>query len=241
MSRRTYPNPPIIEAVVEFRFPATPANVVETLRQRLQAVYEEVHTQDRIEAQLAFDAQSVMTSTRRSPHRTILKSALGTRMLTCANEALGVHVLRPYPGWENFIEQISEAVEALPSEVHLGRLDSIGVRYVNHMVFEMPADGLLVYEQYINVIPPRVGEAMPDGLIDHQALTRAVDVETRTSVELRSVILSGPPAQWTLDILVHRHLDRPFDEWKSVLEALHEQGGRIFEDCITDDTRRLFQ
>jgi uncharacterized protein (TIGR04255 family) len=235
---RSYPNPPILEAVVEFRFTAAAAKVVEqSLRERLGGIYEHIDAQDFVEAQVAFDKNSVSTSTRRVHHRTVMASSLRTRMLSCADDALGIHVLRPYPGWDNFLDQISEAIEALPESVRRGLVESIALRYLNQ--FALPGNSF-AYEDFLKIVPPRAGNDMPTELLDHQSTTRAFDPQTKTTVELRSGILSTPPTVG-LDILVHRKLDRPFCEWRGELEGIHARERQIFEDCITDRAREIFQ
>lgn len=236
---RSYPNPPIIEAVVEFKFPAAPAKTVEqVLRERLGTTYELVNAQDLVEAHFAVDAQSVMTSAKRTYLRTVLVSSLGTRMLTCADGALGVHVLRPYPGWSNFLDQITEAVDALPEGIRQGPLEAIALRYINQFMLDgtgLPFDG------FLSTTPARVSEAEPVDLIEHQSFTRSFEPESQTTVDLRTVILSGPSTLLGLDILVHRKLDCPFSDWHGVLAGMHERENQIFEDCITDAARERFQ
>ncbi|MBI4858982.1 MAG: TIGR04255 family protein [Candidatus Riflebacteria bacterium] len=247
MTRRIYPKPPIVEAVVELRFVAD--NVAETLLEALGGKLSSQYPGDRkiqelVETSGQVSPESVRTASRRTPHVTFLRSSDGVRLIGCGAKTMSVHNLAPYAGWESFFEQIEEAVAAVPSGLRGGGLEAISVRYIDRMT--LPAGGH-PFTDYLTIMPPCPGP-MPSEIAEFHVVTQTMD-STDSSIALLT-LASAPPTPEGRPVLLHDlHLHRRgtplcgVDDrgWVDIVNALHERQRDVFEASITDKMRELFQ
>lgn len=249
MTRPMYPRPPIVEAVIDFRFASEvqAASLVHALGSTLREKYAgERKNSDLIELAASVEKDYVATSARRSGHATFLQSSDGLRLLGCGNSMLSVHVLAPYSGWENFRDQAQEAIQVLPDGIRNESLASLSIRYINR--FSFPTTAQMSINDYLVVMPPRP-DGMPAQLSGFHMITQTRDPEDGTTALL--TMASAPPDDKTgnpvviYDLTVQR-AGKPLcglgnDEWVSIIEVLHSQHRDIFEASITDHMRDLFQ
>jgi uncharacterized protein (TIGR04255 family) len=67
------------------------------------------------------------------PGRVRLSTKDGLGFLFIVQPAISINCLRPYPGWETFLERITEALVAF-SEIHPQfEIERIGLRYINRL------------------------------------------------------------------------------------------------------------
>ena len=249
MKRRIYPNPPIVESVIEFRFEprGSGAELSEAIRSALSGTYdaEETATQDRIEAEVSVAGGGVAAAATRTPHITFLRSASGHRLLGCGSGSLSVHALAPYPGWESFIAQAEEAVEALPANVVDSPVLVLSIRYIDRIEIPARSGG---FADYVSVLPPRP-EGMPPILSGCHYVTHATDPRDGTRAQLTVASTPADPAAKGPALLYDLALQRSgqplcrflLDSWRPLLEEMHTRQRQIFEQSITERTRELFQ
>lgn len=247
VTRRVYPRPPIVEAVINFGF----ADEVDG--QDLSAALEAVlgsqylgtpQQQELVEVSAKIRPDSLDTSARRFPRTKFLRSTDGLRLLGCSAKALSVHVLAPYPGWERFLEQAREALYALPSIIRDKGLSSVGVRYIDRIV--LPSTNVN-FAEFLTVMPP-CPEGMPNQLSAFHLATQTLDPAdgTEATLTIASAGLSetNQPAL-VYDLTVRRNASPRWEltdtAWLTALEELHVRLRGIFEASITDSTRKLFQ
>jgi uncharacterized protein (TIGR04255 family) len=246
LTRRIYPRPPIVEAVIDLRFAGTVQGeqLADAIADKLGALYPANRTrQDRLEVAAAIDPDSVSASARRRPHLTFLSSADGLRRLGCGPGVLSVHVLAPYPGWERLLEQAREATGALPEAVREQPLEAIAVRYIDRIA--LPSVDVAFHE-FITVMPPRPA-GMPEMLAGFHVATQTVDPRDGT-VALLTVASAPPEADGRAALIYDLNLQRagvPLgtirdEAWVTIVEELHQRQRAIFEDSITDKARELF-
>ncbi len=150
MTRTSYRTDPITEALCEFQFGGDPpANLA-----RAQAMIDSpqrgahfggaVHQQQIRTMSLVLplaDQGSPAVSVEDSGKRLRAISADQRRLFMVGANALSVHVLKPYPGWEVFhslIDEVSGIYRSLGDpcpEVH-----RIGLRYINRVTLPVGAD-----------------------------------------------------------------------------------------------------
>jgi uncharacterized protein (TIGR04255 family) len=246
VTRRIYPKPPIVEAIIEFHFEARAeaSEIANNLLAMLGDRYgPDVVQQDlfQVTASGAGDG-GVSTSARRVPHMLFLRSASGLRQIGCGNNALSVHTLAPYPGWESFMEQAREAVDALPKAVRQARVHRIAIRYLD--VIRLPPGEPL--GDFVTVIPNRPN-GMPANLINYRHFTQTKDPADGTIVQLTVASTSAPNHDGSgllYDLALIREGDpvSSFDQeqWVPHVESMHTRLRDIFESSITDKTRELF-
>lgn len=247
-TRRVYPRPPIVEAIIDLALQESVSgeDLAATLSAALGQRYSgEPKRQDLVTLHASWGPAGVGTAANRVPHLTFLRTPDGLRLLGCGNGALSVHVLAPYPGWESFIEQGTQAVEALPEEVRRLPLRAIGVRYIDRI--RLPAGAEYAWSDYIQVMPP-CPASMPRELVSFQTVTQAIDSETGALAALTVASVPTPPGEPSVVQydLAMRLVPMPpctlLDEtWLSMVNALHERERDIFEESITDRLRGTFE
>lgn len=241
---RKYANPPVVEAVCEFRLtPDTPWDmtipglVYEKLRdafprreQRLMQEVELIQGPEGLQQQIRTSERILLFADDR---KTFIQ--LGPRLLA-------VNALRPYPTWEGFKPKIERAFESLSRTVEIGGLERIGLRYINQI--EIPSS-MFKIENYLQFYV-LLGPQLPQDLADFIARGEFVyaDGRDRCRVELKPAP-SRDPQRTTLMLDIDYFLARQ----KAVeahaainwIEAAHDRVEQVFEGCITDSLRNLFQ
>jgi|YNPMSStandDraft_1061717.scaffolds.fasta_scaffold36609_3 uncharacterized protein (TIGR04255 family) len=129
-------HPPLVEALVEFRFApdrwdwTIPGRLYEKLEQEFP------HRQEVRPLTVSFPAppfQSMPPTVLPAPERIQFKRRDGTAMVQSGPGLLVINQLRPYPTWEKFRELVVKAYEihrAIAGDIPLTR---IGMRYINHI------------------------------------------------------------------------------------------------------------
>ena len=248
LTRRIYPRPPISEAVIDFRFPASI-----TGEQLLAAVHEALgdqyagkrRPQELLEFQATMSPGGVSTAARKGLHLTFLASEDGLRLVGCGNGMLSVHVLAPYPGWDVFLEQAVSVVRAASPLLADSGLHQIAVRYIDQIVLPV-GDGVSVHD-CLTAFPSKP-DAMPDSLLAFQYVTNSVDPKDGTVASM--ILSSAPPGDdgrpvVLFDLTVWRAASPLAGvhaaDWVPIVEALHQRQRDIFEGSITDRLRETFQ
>ncbi len=248
MTRRIYPKPPIVEAVISLHFHASidAKILLGALADKLRDRYDdaELRAADLVQASFRADEDgSVSASAQRMPHMTFLRSASGLRLLGCGAGVLSIHTLAPYPGWESFIDQAREAVDALPQQVRDSTLNRVGIRYID--LIRLPPGEY--YEEYLLNVPPRPAAA-PAVMSHFHHFTQSYDPEDGTVAQV-TMVNSMEPGHPGIALLYDLFLFRAGDplvgfsgdDWCEHLESMHVRLRDIFEGSITDKTRALFQ
>lgn len=245
--RQNYPRPPIVEAVLLFQLAVdVEAGVVfDVLKDTIGENYKgDEEKRDLMAAQMRIDQEGFSANASRSvSHTMFMRSSDGLRLVGVAPGVLSVHVLAPYPGWERFVEQASEAVEALPDEVRSAGFRSIVVRYIDRIVF--PSNEAIQLSEYFNTIPLHPS-SLPQELSGFHFVTQSQEGPVSAMMTLASAPSDGdgrPVVLYDLQ-LSQSGSDAPVateDDWLSVAENLHERLRDAFEESITEKTRDLFR
>lgn len=242
--RRIYPRPPIVEAVIELRFEGgvdwTP-EVQACLHDRLRGEYPgTARASQQIELQASMSSDGVATSARATLRAMLFPSADGRRLVGLGKGLISVHVLAPYPGWEDFSAQASASVSAYLAEVKPDALASAAVRYIDRV--KLPANVGPLAEYFVG-LPPRPA-AMPNQLLAFHVVVQSADPDGTVALHTLS---SAPPEQDGGPVVLYDlNLVHPFappisiDAWREEVERLHDRQREIFEDSITSKTRELF-
>ena len=246
-TRIVYPKPPIVEAVVEFGFSETVAQqaLLESLGQDLAKKYAGPRKkQSRVDASITVNAEMVATEARRTTPIVFLISEDGLRLIGCAESALSVHVLAPYPGWERFAEQVEEAVAALPEVVKRKNLSRLSVRYVDRIV--MPA-GDIELGDYLKTVPKRP-DSMPREISALHVVTQSRDPSDGTTALLTIAAIPPDSKEGRVELMYDLLLQRTGDplcglvdkKWLEIVDNLHVRQRDVFEDSITERMKQLF-
>ena len=146
-------NPPLLEALCEFRFQpddpwdwTVPGRFYEKVKDQFP-LREEVRG-----VSIHVDARSGMsTPPTVSPQRIRFKNSANSAMLQCGPRFLAVNQLQPYSRWEAFRALILEAFEKYVSVVEEITLARIGLRYINRIALsagEAPSEKITVFPAF---------------------------------------------------------------------------------------------
>jgi len=236
---RKYTNPPVLEAICEFRFnrdtpwdTAIPGLLYEKLREEFPL------REDRLVHE--WDSEWYPTRTLgpivKVP-KVIFLSETKNFLVEVGRRQLAVHAIRPYPSWSAWKAQIMKAWENLCKVVEVKGFRRIGLRYVNKI--EMPNfEGDL--KRYFHFYPC-FGECLPQNILDFLLVVQYVYEEGRD----RCVVSLGRPLKpntffLDIDYFVSQPDKVPVSDVPSWVEKAHCRVEEIFEGCITDRLRQLF-
>lgn len=246
--RREYPNPPIVEGLVQFNFAqsipwnvATPGRIFERLQDSYPADPEQQGVFQAGFGQTEGAPAAADFTVTQAGTRVIYRDSTRSKLIVINDKLLSINSVQPYEGWEKLSRRIAEAVAAVSSVVDLPLISDVSVRYINTITLPAgsPTEKYVNYEirtarsgsSYVNGFMQRVESAMPDG-VTFAATTFA----------------SAPPPSLSefpilLDIEFRRNLGdgQTIDEAIEVAHELKVLENAEFESVITDEARKLFQ
>jgi uncharacterized protein (TIGR04255 family) len=242
MARR-YRNPPIAEAVCEFRLTRdTPWDLAipGLLYERLRAEFP--HREQRLfqEVELTQGPDGLQQQIR-TIERIFLFSEDRKTFVQIGPRIVAVNCLRPYPGWQNFKPKIEMALGALCDELEAKRFEQIGLRYINRISVPSPLVKLEDYFQFYVFLGPD----LPQEIGNFIAGCEFFYAEGRDVCRLQLTPAVGQSADkrdFLLDIGYSLAQSGEFERDRALdwIESAHTTIGQIFEGCITDRLRELF-
>ncbi|MDW8038971.1 MAG: TIGR04255 family protein [Thermoguttaceae bacterium] len=238
---RKYANPPILEAVCEFRLSrktpwdiTVPGRVYEKLREEFPL------REDRVVEDWDITYHPVRS---RGP---ILREP---RLLCFTNEKnlfiqlgrrlLSVHVVRPYPTWSAFKPRIAKAWESLAGIVEIRGLSRIGLQYVNRIEVPSLEGNLKDYFDFYPFLGEHVARDVANFMLAVEY--RYADGRDRCVTILSSSMKSSKTFFLEIDYFLFQSELIPPTEAISWVEEAHSRVEEIFEGCITDRLREQFQ
>lgn len=245
--RRIYKNPPIEEALCEFRFvPQTQWDVTTAgrLYEKFKNRYPAPPRQQAI-AEAQFEAAPQPSGTAL---RVLQRSKLqfiadeGNRIVAVAPDALSVHVLRPYEGWENFKPRIEDALRVYVDFMTPEAVARITVRYINRIVVHGEAAKL---SDYFTFPPQTPSQDFPRNLASFFVRLIADYDEMPARLTTTMTNLDAPAGESAilldLDLVWDQSANpMPLAEVMPVVERLRHYERLAFESMITDASRDLF-
>ena len=155
---------------------------------------------------------------------------------------LSVHHFRPYPSWEVLSGIITQGAQAYQDVLNPKRVQRIGLRYINEINFSLASVEL---EEFFDFYP-FVGQSIPQDLTRFHCLVQFDFEGARDSLILQ--IGNGPEsesdnAQINLDL--DYYLARPdafeLSQTNDWLQTAHANLESVFEGCLKDSARELFR
>lgn len=243
--RRRYRQPPIIEAVCEFRFaqgtadwnPAIPG----LLYERLRTEYPETPRQQ-LGTGVEFEPQSPSSGRiSLTPATSVeLSDADERNSVVLAPNLLVVRVRTPYPGWETFHGRIVHVLSQFAEVSGEAAVHRIGIRYVNRVVVQSENVRL---DEYFNA-PPSTPDDFPESLVGVFARFESHYEESdQRDVRLVYTFASAPEengSAFMLDLDVIEFFQQAVPLGGALpLTDLKSKETAAFEAIITDRTRDL--
>lgn len=240
---RKYADPPIVEAVCEFRLPADsdwdlaiPGLVYEQIRDRFPRREQRTIQEVEIVGQKDGFRQEM-----RANERAVFLTEDKTKFIQVGRHLWAINCLKPYPTWRQFEPVIRQGFEALTDVVKVTSLQRIGLRYINRVEIPHP---LVDLEQYFS-FRPYIGPELPEDFGNFVVGCIFVFAEGRDAcrAQLRDAVPEDPDSSafiLDLDYYLARPQAVPTNEALSWVEDAHSHVEQVFEGCITDRLRQTF-
>lgn len=241
---RKYKNPPIIEALCEFQFsPSSPWDLAipGLVYQKVQSEFPKRRQAKQVEVGLRAGTEGVEQQVRTTDRMQFLREDERV-LIQVGQNLLAINHLKPYPAWEGFLPLIRRGFDTYCAVAKPTGIQRIGLRYINRI--ELPGPKVEL-EDFFSFYP-FLGPTLPQ---DFGAFIVGVDIHYengRDGLRLQSVN-TQPDQPGTIAILLD--LDYSLRQPGGVgLEAVfqwvdtaHDRVEKVFEGCITDKLRELFE
>lgn len=246
MSRRLYRNPPVLEAVVDIHVGRSEPVSLAELGRLYESESESYPSRQGVHsAALRIDPKSGVVLQHEAQ---LLGYRLANSTQSCIAQVrtngFAFSRLAPYESWEEWKDEAHRLWNVYRSAVVPDEVKRIAVRYINRVDIPLTRgkrmrDYFAVYPQLPESLPSTASSflmqlelAIPDVESGRFVLNMGrVDPPTPNVV---SVLLD-------LDLFSQVSMRADDDRVWGIVEELHEKENLIFESCITDDTRSLFE
>jgi len=242
---RHYPKAPITEAIIDLRV-KPPGNL--SLNQLALAAAGErqaypVEDKTYEVAGILAVQPGVSAAATAEQRQTGFKfsSADGKQIWQARLDGFTFSRLAPYDRWDPFRNEAQRLWRTYREWLQPSAITRLAVRYINRI--DIPAQNVDL-KQYFRM-SPEIAPDLPQQLAGFFMQVRIPQEDLRALLLVNQTII--PPAREgvvsvVLDIDLFRDSDVPNDDqsiW-AYFGALHDRKNEVFESCITDQTRRLF-
>jgi len=242
---RRYKNSPIIEALCEFRFESS-----ENWDQTIPGlIYERIRAKGFPKKRQAKAFEQIVESKSNQIHTRLAASNRiqflredEKTLVQVGQDLVSVNKLKPYTSWNEFLPDIREGLGVNVDVAVPKGLKGVALRYIN--LVEVP--GLTFdLEAYLE-FRPHLGSKLPQAI---EGFITGVQFRLEESTDLVKLELSKVPAQkpdvsaFVLDISCFSGQAEKVGlaKWEAWVETAHARVEEIFEGCITDRLREMFE
>jgi uncharacterized protein (TIGR04255 family) len=239
-----YRNPPVVEAVCEFRFSADTLWEQDLPERFYDAVKDQLPIRESREKR-AFQVKATSEGIEARGLETvdipIFLAEDRRTFIQVSPRGLSIHRLKPYRSWEDFRPTITLAYNAITSLTDVTGFDRVGLLYVDKI--EIPGDDIRLADYF--TFYPHCGEGLPGDVINFMVgcdfsyngnrdicrlkLTRAMPERQNTSAYLLT----------TDYFLAQRSAVKPENALVWVEEA-HTTAKTLFKGCVTEKLEEIF-
>ncbi len=240
---KKYQNPPIIEAVCEFRLAAESKwdmTIPGIIYERVQKDFPKKQQRVLQEIELTATEKGMRQQVSRKDHVLFLTNDEKT-FIQVGPQLLAINRLKPYTSWESFKPEIEKAFTALRKTMDVQGLERIGLRYINRIEVPTRPVDLDEYFEFRPFISPRLPQDMGNFIIGCDF--HFFDDRDQCRVQLTPAAPEsedGSAFLLDLDYFLARPKEVIPDQAIVWVEKAHEQVESLFEGCISDTLRKLF-
>jgi uncharacterized protein (TIGR04255 family) len=241
-AKRKYKNPPITEAVCEFKVVPTVAwdlTIPGRVYERLSARFPKTRQAKAVQATIGAGGAVATVELERLQCLQQDEKAL----ISISKDAFGVSRLVPYLGWDNFRPTIHYAYRTYADITKPTDFQRVGLRYINRIDFKQESIKLEDFFEF----HPFVGNRLPQ---EHGSFITAIQYDfndARDSLRLQLATANVPPEGFRMSLILDLDyfLAQPakieVTDLMDWLESAHTRLGEIFEGCISDKLRERFE
>lgn len=237
----TYRRAPITEAIIDFQFSEPlDGDTCNKVKSKLEEEYPLVI--DWSEIGITFDPSAKATDVQEKVRGFKLSSVDQTDIVIAANTRFAVSRLAPYQGWEPFRTRAVRNWKSFKSVAGYRKIKRVGIRYINRIDIPRPANELIELSDYL-LLEVHVPQPPFPPIV--QQTTQAIFRFDDCMVVVHMATVPSPllnHASFALDIDFGREVNVPQadDGLWSYIEQIRDRKNVLFEACITERTRRMF-
>lgn len=242
--RRKYQKPPIAQVVCEFLFRGASDwdwTIPGLVYQEIKSEFPEKRQEQTFEIKFE-PVEGKVERNIGSPSKMLFLRGDGSAMVQVGPDLLAINVLAAYPGWESFASLIKKQFSIYTTIAKPIGFRRIGLRYINKILFPTKFIETTEFFYYYPHLPETVEQK-------HGPFAMRVIHDYETERDLLTVNMgtmkSDDSEKLTIGLDLDYHLARPDDiklvdglEW---VDVAHDRIGAMFEACITDAARTLFE
>lgn len=241
---KKYKNPPIIEALCEFRFQpglAWDTAFSERIYESVKADFPKKRFAQSFEASVAFAPEGHQQQLKSSPRWQFLQADERALIQIEAN-LLSVNHLSPYPTWLEFLPLIREAFDTYRAVAEPKGIHRIGLRYINQIEI---VGQQVTLEEFFNFFPTLNWQAPGQSFVAFSTGVHIPFDEARDILKLQmsSGASNNPDALGVLldiDYFTGKSGEVGFDQAFDWIEQAHNRVEEAFEGCLTDSLKKTF-
>jgi uncharacterized protein (TIGR04255 family) len=241
---KKYKNPPIIEAVCEFRFePGSPWDlaVPGLVYEKIRDSFPKRHPVREVEFGVIPSASGVEQQVKTIDQIRFLRED-EKAFIRVGPDQLAVHHLKPYPSWQEFQPLIMKGFNAYSDAATPKSIQRIGLRYINRI--EISGERVKI-EDYFQFYP-FVGHKLPQ---EFGPFIVGIEAPYEDSKDMLRVLLtsvrSSAPSTISVLLDLDYFLAKPgavaLDKISEWINVAHDHVEEVFEACITDPLRKIFE
>jgi len=244
MSRTVYNNPPINEAVLTIGFKKVDHILKESLVSVNDSFREEFPVKKDIvsyegDINIGKDIEPELTTNNKHINGYSFWNKEKTRLYQLTKDRFSYNMLKPYTNRNEFVNKAKVIWSEFDHVINPDQISSISLRYINRVLIPLPIED---FKDYIS-ITPKVPEILPDSL---NSFFNQVQIPMNDDILVTISTTIEPDRNdqlpYILDIMVTKY-GRPSlnknEFWGDLVDMLDLKND-IFENVITDKTRKLF-
>jgi len=243
-ARRRYKKPPVSQVICEFQFVGVSAwdwTIPGLIYQEIGSAFPEKRQEKGVEVRITPHEEKVEQVLPSTLTKMQFLNASKSAMVQIGPDLLAVNILSGYPGWEGFRDLVQGQFNIYNRIARPVGFKRIGLRYINRIQFSGPRIELTDYFNYYPQLPASIEQV--HGPFSMQ-VTHFYD-DGRDAMSLRM----GNALPLTPDLVIVLDLDYYLQRQKSVelvdgrswIEQAHDRVETMFEACVTDGARELFE
>lgn len=239
-----YSTPPITEAVIGVNFSnAVKESDIASALKKFALNYP--HNQIVSSFDVAFELQKHTKPTadvnQKIGHR--LSTAHMDQLVVIWPTSVTVSQLAPYQGWDIFFGRFIRDWRMLKRVIGFQPISRLGLRYINRV--DIPfKESIVEHEKFLNLYPrvPEAFSALDAYAIQTLSHLESIDCNLKiNSARVPSPVLNHASFILDLDISMEANPPQNDEDIFSLLEKMRLEKNRIFEACISNHSRELFQ
>jgi uncharacterized protein (TIGR04255 family) len=246
---RVLSNPPIREAIIDFRVLAAddrPASALLPLVESLKPFFPDARAEENFEALITAGGPAPIPAarTRRSLNGYVLRDADNRNVCSIKRDQFAFGFVRHYEGWEALAAATSKYFGMYVDFWKPKRITRVGVRFIN--VLPIQTDDDVELGDYLPCAP-RTPAAAPQGLMSFNDVQDLVDLESGICVRVRQMAAAPKANEDNRSFIIDTDtfkivdLDASFDMVQDLLVDLRKVKNNVFFGMVSDLALRPYE